>query len=205
MKLKYIISFILIILFTDILLAQNKNKNKKDEMDIKAAAKAAFKEEISGHKQVCRAALKPYRYDGVKTTQFIYKSFEYIKEVEIATIQNAEYRLSYNTNGIHHDKIKMQIYDKSSKDIRRVLLYEKSEIGGNEFSFETNLMIEKLKQSKLDKGIDSVIVNQMRLKKIFVNYIIPAIEKTTEINEFGENVTVKLKGAVILCVGYSNL
>ena len=203
MKLKYIISFILIILLTDMAIAQKKNKN--DEMELQAEAKAAFKEELSGYKKASRAALKPYRYDGVKTTQFIYKSFEYIKEVEIATIQNAEYRLSYNTNGIHHDKIKMQIYDKSSKDIRRVLLYEKSEIGGNEFSFETNLMIEKLKQSKLDKGIDSVIVNQMRLKKIFVNYIIPAIEKTTEINEFGENVTVKLKGAVILCVGYSNL
>ena len=203
MKLKYIISFTLIFLFTDIATAQKKNK--KDELEQQAEDKAALKEELSEYKRVCRAALKPYRYDGVKTTQFRYKTYEYIKEVEIATIQNAEYRLSYNTNGIHHDKIKMQIYDKSSKDIRRVLLYEKSEIGGNEFSFETNLMIEKLKQSKLDKGIDSVIVNQMRLKKIFVNYIIPAIEKTTEINEFGENVTVKLKGAVILCVGYSNL
>ena len=201
MKLKYIIPFLLIILLTDSAVAQNK----KDEMDPEAVAKAAFIEEISGHKKVCRAALKPYRYDGVKTTHFIYKAFEYLKEVEIATIQNAEYRLSYNTNGIHHDKIKMQIYDKPSKDNRRVLLYEKSEIGGNEFSFETNLMIEKLKQSKLDKGIDSTIVNQMRLKKIFINYIIPAVERTTEINEFGEDIPVKLKGAVILCVGYSNI
>ena len=66
-------------------------------------------------------------------------------------------------------------------------------------------MIEKLKQAKLDKGIDSAIVNQMRLKKIFINYIIPAVDRKTEVNEFGEDVIVKLKGAIILCVGYYNL
>ena len=203
MKLKYIISFILIILLTDTALAQKKRK--KDEMDPQALAKAALKEELSGYKKLCRAALNPYRYDGVKTTQFNYKPYEYIKEVEIATIQNSEYRLSYNTNGIHHDKIKVQIYDKPSKDKRRVLLYEESEVGGNQFSFETTLMIEKLKQAKLDKGIDSTIVNQMRLKKIFINYIIPAVDRKTEVNEFGEDVMVKLKGAIILCVGYYNL
>ena len=203
MKLKYIISFILIILLTDITLAQKKRE--KDKIASQALAKAALKEELSEYKKACRAALKPYRYDGVKTTQFSYKSFEYLKEVEIATIQNAEYRLSYNTNGIQHDKIKIQIYDKPSTDKRRVLLYEKSEIGGNEFSLETTLMIEKLKESKLDKGIDSTIVNKMRLKKIFINYIIPAIDRTTEINEYGEDVVVKLKGAIILCVGYANL
>jgi hypothetical protein len=203
MKLKYIISFILIILLTDTALAQKKRK--KSEMDPQALAKAALKEELSGYKKLCRAALNPYRYDGVKTTQFSYKPYEYIKEVEIATIQNAEYRLSYNTNGIHHAKIKVQIYDKPSKDKRRVLLYEQSEVGGNQFSFETTLMIEKLKQAKLDKGIDSTIVNQMRLKKIFINYIIPAVDRKTEVNEFGEDVIVKLKGAIILCVGYYNL
>ena len=203
MKLKYIISFIIIILLTDTALAQKKRK--KDEMDPQALAKAALKEELSGYKKLCRAALNPYRYDGVKTTQFSYKPYEYIKEVEIATIQNAEYRLSYNTNGIHHAKIKVQIYDKPSKDKRRVLLYEQSEVGGNQFSFETTLMIEKLKQAKLDKGIDSTIVNQMRLKKIFINYIIPAVDRKTEVNEFGEDVIVKLKGAIILCVGYYNL
>ena len=66
MKLKYIISFILIILLTDIATAQKKNK--KDELEQQAEAKAALKEELSEYKKVCRAALKPYRYDGVKTT-----------------------------------------------------------------------------------------------------------------------------------------
>lgn len=205
MKLKYIISFIVIILLTGTALAQKEKKREKDKIASRALAKAALKEELSGYKKACRATLKPYRYDGVKTTQFSYKSFEYLKEVEIATIQNAEYRLSYNANGIQHDKIKIQIYDKPSTDKRRILLYEKSEIGGNEFSFETTLMIEILKESKLNKGIDSTIVNNMRLKKIFINYIIPAIDRTTEINEYGEDVVVKLKGAIILCVGYANL
>jgi hypothetical protein len=203
MKLKYIISFILIILLTETALAQKKQK--KDEMDPQALAKAEFKEELSGYKKLCRAALNPYRYDGVKTTQFNYKPYEYIKEVEIATIQNAEYRLSYNTSGIHHDKIEIKIYDRPDTDKRRVLLYEQAEVGGDEFSFETTEMIEKLKQVKLNKGIDSAIVDQMRLKKIFINYIIPAIDRTTEINEYGEDVVVKLKGAIILCVGYANL
>ena len=203
MKLKYIISFILILFFTDITFAQNKQK--KDEIEAQALAKAALKEELSGYKKACRGALKPYRYDGVKTTLFGYKPYEYIKEVEIATIQDAEYRLSYNTKGIHHDKIKMQIYDKPSKDKRRVLLYEQAEVGGDQFSFETTVMIEKLKEVKLNKGIDSAIVDQMRLKKIFIDYIIPAVDRKTEVNEFGEDVILKLKGAIILCVGYHNL
>ena len=70
MKLKYIISFILIVLLTETALAQKKQK--KDEMDPQALAKAEFKEELSGYKKLCRAALNPYRYDGVKTTQFNY-------------------------------------------------------------------------------------------------------------------------------------
>jgi hypothetical protein len=31
------------------------------------------------------------------------------------------------------------------------------------------------------------------------------VDRETEVNEFGEDIVVKLKGAVILCVGYYNL
>ena len=203
MKFKYIISFILIILLTNVSFAQKKRK--KDDIDPEAAAKAAFKEVLSGYKKDCRSALKPYRYDGIKTTQFSYKPYEYVKEVEIATIQNAEYRLSYNTKGIEHDKIQIKIYDKPDKDKRRVLLYEQAEVGGDEFFFETTEMIAKLKQAKLKKGVDSAIVDKMRLKKIFIDYIIPAVDRETEVNEFGEDIVIKLKGAIILCVGYYNI
>jgi len=199
MKIKYIISFLLIILLSDMAVAQKKKK--KGQID----PNAAFKEELIGYKKDCRVALKPYRYDGVKTTFFSYKSFEYLKEIEVATIQNAEYRLSYNANGIHHDKIKIKIYDKPSTAKGRVLLYEKTGVGGNEFSFETTDMVAKLKQAKLDRGIDPKVVEEMRLKKIFINYIIPAVDRTTETNEYGDEVVVKLKGAIILCIGYSNL
>jgi len=199
MKLKYIISFLLIILLSDFASAQKKHK--KGQLD----PQAAFKEELIAYKKDCRVALKPYRYDGVKTTYFSYKSFEYLKEIEVATIQNAEYRLSYNANGIHHDKIKIKIFDKPSTAKGRVLLYEKTGVGGNEFKFETTDMLAKLKQAKIDRGIDSAVVEQMRLKKIFINYIIPAVDRTTETNEYGDEVVVKLKGAIILCVGYSNL
>lgn len=182
-------------------MAVAQKKKKKGQID----PNAAFKEELIGYKKDCRVALKPYRYDGVKTTFFSYKSFEYLKEIEVATIQNAEYRLSYNANGIHHDKIKIKIYDKPSTAKGRVLLYEKTGVGGNEFSFETTDMVAKLKQAKLDRGIDPKVVEEMRLKKIFINYIIPAVDRTTETNEYGDEVVVKLKGAIILCIGYSNL
>ena len=109
MKLKYIIPLILMILLTSVSFAQKKRK--KDDIDPEAAAKAAFKEVLSGYKKGCRAALKPYRYDGIKTTLFSYKPYEYVKEVEIATIQNAEYRLSYNTKGIEHDKIQQNLIE----------------------------------------------------------------------------------------------
>ena len=66
-------------------------------------------------------------------------------------------------------------------------------------------LIKQTKQVKLKKGIDSAIVDQMRLKKIFIDYIIPAVERETEVNEWGEDMVVKLKGAIILCVGYYNL
>lgn len=203
MNFKYIISFLLVFALASSALSQKdkKNKGNKNQID----PNAEFKMELAEYKKACRAALKPYRYDGVKTTSFIYKSFEYLKEIEVATIQNAEYRLSYNAKGIHHDKIQIKIYDKPKTAKGRVLLYEKTDVGGNEFKFETTDMLAKLKQAKLDRGIDPAIVEQMRLKKIFINYVIPAVDRTTETNDFGEEVTVKLKGAIILCVGYSNL
>jgi len=200
MNLKYIISFLIIFCLTGAH-AQKDKKKKKDYVD----PYAEFKMELENYKKDCRVALKPYRYDGVKTTYFSYKSFEYLKEIEVATIQDAEYRLSFNANGIHHDKIQIKIYDKPETAKGRVLLYEKTGVGGNEFAFETTSMLEKLKQDKLDRGIEPEVVEQMRLKKIFIDYIIPAVERTTEVDEYGDEKVVQQRGAIILCVGFSNL
>ena len=199
-----------------------------------------FLNELSEYRKLCRNALKPYRYDGAKTTHFSYKEYNYAKEVEIGTVQNSEYRLSFNANGIRYDKIKVEIYDKSKNYKSRMLLYEKEGVGQNEFTVETGPMLEQLKEKKLQllnekydklietaevdakykqistdqhlknlndrKKVDERIIAKMRLKRLYINYIIPAIDREIEIDEItGEEVRVVTKGAIVLAIGYSNL
>lgn len=165
-----------------------------------------FLNELSEYRKLCRNALKPYRYDGAKTTHFTYKEYNYRKEVEIGTVQDSEYRLSFNSNGIKYDQIKVQIYDKPSKFKARVLLYEKDGIGGNEFTVETGPMLEKLKEVKREKGVEEEIIERMRLKKLYISYIIPAIDREIEVDpETGNEIKVVTKGAIVLALGYSNI
>jgi len=199
-----------------------------------------FLNELSEYRKLCRNALKPYRYDGSKTTHFSYKEYNYAKEVEIGTVQNSEYRLSFNSNGIRYDNIKVQIYDKSKNYKSRMLLYEKDGVGQNEFTVETGPMLEQLKENKLlllnekydkligtaevdakykhlsteqhlknlndRKKVDEKIIAKMRLKRLYINYIIPAIDREIEVDEItGNEVRVVTKGAIVLAIGYSNL
>ena len=165
-----------------------------------------FLNELSEYRKLCRNALKPYRYDGAKTTHFSYKDYNYRKEVEIGTVQDSEYRLSFNSNGIKYDKIKVEIYDKPSKFKARVLLYEKDGIGGNEFTVETGPMLDKLKEVKREKGVEEEIIERMRLKKLYISYVIPAIDREIEVDpETGNEVKVVTKGAIVLAIGYSNI
>jgi hypothetical protein len=188
---------VLIILISSSFSAQNRN-------DIDPYLE--FLSELSEYRKVCRNALKPYRYDGSKTTHFSYKEYDYRKEVEIGTVQDSEYRLSFNSNGIKYDQIKVEIYDKPSKYNSRVLLYEKEGVGGNEFTVETAPMIERLKEVKREKGVDEEIIIRMRLKKLYISYIIPAIDREIEIDpETGKEIKVITKGAIVLAIGYSNI
>lgn len=193
-------TLILTLFVTNVAILQKGEKsNEVDAFD-------AFKQELNDYKKASRTALKPYRYDGIKTTYFSYKSFDYIKEVEIATIQNTDYRLSFNANGIHYDKIRVRIYDKPQENKGRILLYEKDGVGGNEFTCETNEMLDKLKAAKLEKGVSQNIVDVMQLKKLYLDYIIPAVDRETEIDErTGQEIPVIQKGAIIVSVGYENI
>lgn len=185
-----------------ILISSSYSAQNRTEMD----PYLEFLTELSEYRKVCRNALKPYRYDGSKTTHFSYKEYDYRKEVEIGTVQNSEYRLSFNSNGIKYDQIKVEIYDKPSRYNSRVLLYEKEGVGGNEFTVETASMIEKLKEVKREKGVDEEIILRMRLKKLYISYIIPAIDREIEIDpETGNEIKVITKGAVVLAIGYSNI
>ena len=197
---KYIYTFLLVTLVVNVAILQKGKSNA--EVD----PYQAFKQELAEYKKASRIALKPYRYDGIKTTYFSYKSFDYVKEVEVGTIQKAEYRLSFNANGIHYDKIKIRIYDKPKENKGRVLLWEKDGVGGNEFTCETGEMLDRLKEAKREKGVSESVINVMRLKKLYIDYIIPAVERETEIDEMtGNEIAIIKKGAIIVSVGYQNI
>jgi hypothetical protein len=78
-------------------------------------------------------------------------------------------------------------------------------------------MIEKLKKAKseeLAKNVDisesertyqQKIIENIRLKKLFINYIIPYTERGYKIDEEGNESRVLTKGSIILAVGYNNL
>jgi hypothetical protein len=181
--------------------------------------------ELKELRKNCRNALKPYRYDGSNTTHFAYKEYDYSKEVEIATVMNEEYRLSFNSIAVKNDPIIVRIYDKGKKYNSRVLLYEKTDVAGTEFTVETTEMVDKLKAAKLELmkskikssalneeqrqnrfEQDSLIIDKLRLKKIYLNYIIPATDREIESDPLtGKDVKIVTKAAIIMAVGYNNL
>ena len=162
--------------------------------------------ELKEYRRNCRNALKPFRYDGSLTTHYSYKEYTYAKEIEIATIQKEEYRLSFNAMGVKNDGITIRIYDKAKRFNSRVLLYEKENVANTEFTIETSPLLEKLKEAKREDKVEEEIIKHLRLKKIYVDYIIPATDRIIEMDqETGIEYKVVTKGAIILAVGYDNL
>ena len=54
--------------------------------------------------------------------------------------------------------------------------------------------------------VEEEIIKHLRLKKIYVDYIIPATDRIIEMDqETGVEYKVVTKGAIILAVGYDNL
>ena len=162
--------------------------------------------ELKEYRRNCRNALKPFRYDGSLTTHYSYKEYTYAKEIEIATIQKEEYRLSFNAMGVKNDGITIRIYDKAKRFNSRVLLYEKENVANTEFTIETSPLLEKLKEAKREDKVEEEIIKHLTLKKIYVDYIIPATDRIIEMDqETGVEYKVVTKGAIILAVGYDNL
>ncbi len=197
MNLKYIIPFF--VLFSIIIPELKCQKNSLTPYQ-------EYLIELKEYRKNCRNALKPYRYDGSLTTHFSYKEYVHEKEIEISTIQNEEYRLSFNTMGVKYDGINIKIYDKPKKYNSRTLLYEKDNVSGTEFTIETKEMVEKLKETKRAKGISEEILSHLRIKKLYIDYLIPAKERDMKIDEeTGEEYKLVSKGAIIIAVGYHNL
>ena len=173
--------------------------------------------QLKEYRKNCRSALKPFRYDGALTTHFSYKDYDYSKEVEIATIQDQIYRLSFNANGITGDGIKIKIFDKPKKFRTRILLYEKENVTASDFIIETDIMIEELKKAKNkelenntefsdeERKYQKSIIEKLRVKKLYIDYVIPASERVFEEDDEGNEKRVISKAAIILAVGYSNI
>ena len=68
-----------LLLFLLISISTNVNAQRRgDEVD----PYREFLNELSEYRKLCRNALKPYRYDGAKTTHFSYKEYNY-RRIEI--------------------------------------------------------------------------------------------------------------------------
>tara|TARA_B110000027_G_C16045212_1_gene267353 strand:- start:395 stop:1021 length:627 start_codon:yes stop_codon:yes gene_type:complete len=205
---KYILLLLIIFIINPIFYAQK---------DVELSPHQERMIQLKDFRKSCRNALRPFRYDGSLTTHFSYKEFDYAKEVEIATIQNENYRLSFNSMGVLHDPISIKIYDKPKKYTNKVLLYETTDVANSEFTTETKEMIEKLKEAKSkelaektdisadQRSYQQKIIENIRLKKLFINYIIPYSERGYKIDEEGNESRVISKGSIILAVGYNNL
>ena len=211
MNIRYILIFLIIFILNPNF--ESQKKDKKEETTPYQEYLILLRE----YRKNCRTALKPFRYDGALTTHFSYKDYDYSKEVEIATIQDQIYRLSFNANGITGDGIKIKIFDKPKKFRTRILLYEKENVTASDFIIETDIMMEELKKAKNkelenntefsdeERNYQKSIIEKLRVKKLYIDYVIPASERVFEEDEEGNEKRVITKAAIILAVGYSNI
>lgn len=148
-----------------------------------------FKENINNQKAEAKNELKPYRYDGSKVTYFNFKTYKQVKEVEIYLFNNTDYRFSFNGKSLPND-ITVQIYDEDKTVSDRILLKEFTGLQGK------NMLIES-------KDLDDVYAKKKsgasRLKRVFVDYVIPGIPDAQN-----NKPTMKERGAVVLVMGYKN-
>ncbi len=146
-----------------------------------------FKENIAAQKEEAKDALDPYRFDGSKVTYFNYKTYRQTKEVEIYLFNDTDYRFSFNGKSLPND-ITVQIYDKDKTMADRVMLKEFNGLQGK------NLVIES---TELNKAYAAKKNETIRLKRVFVDYVIPATPGASN-----KTPTMKDRGAITLVMGY---
>jgi hypothetical protein len=187
-------------------------KKKKPEIEVDSDAKAEFDNKIQANRVEARANLKPYKYNGTKSTTFTYKTYDYVKTIEITTIEKTDYTFSFIASLVKHGNITVKIYDKPSTTPGRTLLFEKADVGGGNFKVSLDEMNEKFRAAKTAKGsIDPAIIAKMRLKKVYVEYHIPAVDRGEELvteaagggNEQKATRTI-MYSAMVVAVGYKN-
>ena len=148
-----------------------------------------FKDSIKKNKAEAKESIKPYLYDGYKTTFFNYKTYKQAKEVEIYLFNNTEYRLAFNGKSCPED-IVVKIYDESKNSANRTLLKEIQDLKGQNIVVQTE---------DLDEAYKAASQTSSKLKRVFVEYEIPATP-----NANNANPTIGHRGAVVLVMGYKN-
>jgi len=148
-----------------------------------------FKANIKSNKSEAKKEIKPYLYDGYKTTYFNYKTYKQVKEVEIYLFNNTEYRLAFNGKSAPKS-VKVKIYNADKTNKNRILLKEISNVSGKNTVIQTK---------DLNTVYKSVNKKASRLKRVFVNYEIPATKGANN-----SKPKIEDRGAVVLVMGYKN-
>jgi hypothetical protein len=148
-----------------------------------------FKTNIKQNKAEAKKSIKPYLYDGYKTTYFNYKTYKQIKEVEIYLFNNTDYKLAFNGKSAPK-KVSVKIFDAPITESNRVLLAEIEDISGENTIITTKTLNESYKQKTK---------NDSRLKRVFVDYEIPSVSTADN-----KNPDISDRGAIILVLGYKN-
>lgn len=181
---------------------KKKKKKGKEQVD----PMAEYRQEVAQYRLDCKKALKPYRYSFGRTTFFNYRSYNTSKELEVSLLLDASYKFCFNAQGVKEKAIGVRVYNKSKDYKSRELLYEKKGVSGNSFSFTSNELLTALKERYRAKGYDEERVNKAILSKIFIDYIIPAIEDDYIDDDYtGRKTVVVKKGAIVFASGYENL
>ena len=202
MKTKFFALALLTGMFATISYAQvlNKREKKGQESTINE-----IKEQVPPMKTEARASLDPYRYDASKVTYFLYKPFTQRKEVEIYFFNSAEYKIAFQP-GLVKDPIKVQVFDRPKDYKNRTLLFEKNGVSGGIFHTTSSELLANLKSKKIEGGMAEAEAAILRLKKVYIDYIIPTKEKEVTVDPKTKQETiVRTKGAMIISMGYDNL
>ena len=142
----------------------------------------SFGERVAVYKAEAKKALRPFHYDNLKASYYLVNGSAQRKSVEVYLFGLSEYKFSFNAKGANSN-VTVKFYDKPKNDRSRVLISEKKNVSGKEFSvMSSDLNTQYLAKEELAKP----------LKRVFVEYHIPADEAVTESST----------GAMILVMGY---
>lgn len=161
---------------------------------------------VSKLKADAKLKLEPFRYDGSKVTYFLYKPYLQRKEVEVYFFNDTEYKLAFNSNAVEGDgPLEVAIYDRPHDNKYRTKLFEKKGVTQSEFDVTSTQLLNALKEAKVAKGMSEAEANDIRLKKVYIDYIIPSKPREIITDEKGNKTIVRTKAAMVMAMGYSNI